>query len=963
MTPNNLDLATLQQRYNLLCRALQATPAADDPQPALDKVSRLDDLIHRELLELARLGSPDDFADIYLGFARELAHFREFCADPRLAEKTIVPFGGPFSAGKSSLINALIGKKLLVVEVDPTTALPAYVLAGEADAVHALNLHRLRVPLSDDEFASLTHDETHRYGSQVSRALSAAFVTRRDFPWVNLAIIDTPGYTGRATAGDRTDADVANAQLAGAHAIVWVASVKQGNLSEEDLAFIARLDPAIPRIVVASHADQLTESDRSAVVERMRETLAARNLPVLGVHAVSARPRQAELLAPLRAQLDAWNQVPRLQRFAYRFKALFTRYQRGLEREAAAARWQLHRINRIATLADGDLASDAGELKTVVGERLDALKTVESRLRELRGRFFAELKCVGDAVGILLPEPYEEELQDPEDSNLLDLLVALREQEGREEPNFQMALIRLRKLKTVATDKQNPLDVLCRVSTNNALEGDFLTERHSVSMATEHFRHHYALLLAAVLKSLPIINARQNLLFLVLLDAIGLGGIRDSLYYTTRTLPMATLQDAARQIKESLHSRDLMLDILLLISLGQPISDETECLTVEFGAMIGISADELRDCAVQAAIAQQWLTQDMSSNGDFFNNFSGLENPFWNALLKWLRNHLVPTITSAAEHGDALAQVRLGIIFLIGLYGVEQDPGRALNWFNKAAKKKSSSAQLWLGRIYRDGSGVAQDFEAARSWLRKAAKQKSSTAQFELAELYEKGLGALASVDEALILYSESAEQGNFRAQIKMFWVYMNGDLGASKNQAQALVVLRNAAEQGNPEAQNCLSLAYNGGRWGVQVDQAMAFDWGFKSAENGFVPAKFNVGCHYCWGLGVRKDEDKGIAWITKAAKQGMKEAQEFLGNLEKKEKEDNEILRLKREQSRSLQELKRELENRGLKEKTAYETDGYGMKKFFEERKSQRDEVKFERESHIQLITPPKKKIFGIW
>lgn len=445
MTPANLDPATLQQRYSLLCRALQATPAAGDPQPALDVVSRLDDLIHRELLELARLGSPDDFADIYLGFTRELARFREFCAYPRLAEKTIVAFGGPFSAGKSSLINALIGKKLLVVEVDPTTALPAYVLAGEADAVHALNLHRLRVPLSDEELASLTHDEVHRYGSQVARALSAAFVTRRDFPWANLAFVDTPGYTGRATAGDRTDAEVAAAQLAGAHAIVWVVSIKQGDLSEEDLAFLARLDPDIPRIVVASHADQLTDSDRSAVIARMRDTLAARNLPVLGVYPVSARPRHAELLTPLRAQLDAWNQTPRQQRFAHRFKSLFVRYQRGLEREAAAARWQLHRINRIATLADGDLAVDANELKTVIDERLNALKSIESRLHDLRSRFFRELKRAGDCVGIPLPEPHEVELLEPGRSNLLEQLVALREQEGREEPDMRLALGSLRK--------------------------------------------------------------------------------------------------------------------------------------------------------------------------------------------------------------------------------------------------------------------------------------------------------------------------------------------------------------------------------------------------------------------------------------------------------------------------------------------------------------------------------------
>lgn len=444
MTTTNHDPVAMQQRYGLLCRALQATPALDDPQPVLDTVSRLDDLIHRELLELARLGSPDDFTDIYLGFARELARLREFCADPRLAEKTIVAFGGPFSAGKSSLINALIGKKLLVVEVDPTTALPAYVLAGDTDTVHALNLHRLRVSLSDDEFGSLTHDEELRHGSQVSRALSAAFVTRRDFPWGNLAFIDTPGYTGRTIAGDRTDANIAAAQLAGAHAIVWVASIKQGDLSEEDLAFLAQLDPAIPRIVVASHADQLTDSDRNGVIERMRQTLAARNLPALGVHAVSARPRQAELLTPLRAQLDAWNQTPRQQRFAYRFKALFTRYQRGLEREASAARWQLHRINRIATLADAELARDASELKTAIDERLDALKAVETRLRELRGRFFGELKRAGDSIGIPLPEPHEVELLEPVRSNLLERLVALREQQGCDEPDMRLAFTRLR---------------------------------------------------------------------------------------------------------------------------------------------------------------------------------------------------------------------------------------------------------------------------------------------------------------------------------------------------------------------------------------------------------------------------------------------------------------------------------------------------------------------------------------
>ena len=440
-----LDPETLKQRYHLLCRTLQATPATDDPQPVQEAISRLDTLIHRELLALARVASPDDFADIYLEFTRELERFREFCAYPHLGEKTIVAFGGPFSAGKSSLINALIGKPLLVAEVDPTTALPAYVLRGDEDAVYALNLHHLRIPLCEEELASLTHDEPQRYGSQVSRALSAAFVSRRDFPWANLAFIDTPGYTGRAAAGDRTDTDIAAAQLGAAHAIVWVVSIKQGDLTEEDLAFLARLDPEIPRIVVASHADLLAETDRAAVIERMKATLAAHNLPALGVHPVSARPRYGELLAPLRAQLDAWNQTPRHQRFAHRFKALFTRYRRGLERERRTLQWQLHRIQQLILLAEGPALAAAEELKTHSDEKLAALEAIQTRLDELRNRFFTALKQIGNRIGIPLPEPHEIDLLEPGRSPLMERLEALRTRQGHELPDARHALAPLRR--------------------------------------------------------------------------------------------------------------------------------------------------------------------------------------------------------------------------------------------------------------------------------------------------------------------------------------------------------------------------------------------------------------------------------------------------------------------------------------------------------------------------------------
>lgn len=437
------DPTTEQQlaRYNLLCRALQAHPEIDDPLMAVEApLAELDNLIHRDLLALARQASPDDFAELYLDFERELGRFREFAAYPHLAGKTVVAFGGAFSAGKSSLINALMGEALMVVEVDPTTALPAYVLGGDADAIYALNSHRLRVPLSDEEFASLTHDEKLLYGSEVARALSAAFVVRQDFPWHNLAFIDTPGYSGQTQAVGRTDASIAAAQLGSAHAFIWVVSAKQGTLPESDIDFLAKLDPSIPRLVVVSRADQVNENDLAAITQRIASTLAERNLPVLGVLPASAHPRHKALLAPIVAQLQAWNQSVQPQTFARRFKALFVRYQRGLEAERKALHWQSSRLKRLQMLADDELLGMVEELSAASAEKNQRLEAVAAELAALRGRFFVTLKKVGNQVGITLPEPHEMELLETGRSNLMEQLIALRTEHGGEEPDLRRAL-------------------------------------------------------------------------------------------------------------------------------------------------------------------------------------------------------------------------------------------------------------------------------------------------------------------------------------------------------------------------------------------------------------------------------------------------------------------------------------------------------------------------------------------
>lgn len=441
---NTPDPQLAQARYSLLCRALQAQPDASDPlHPLQGALDALEHLLQHELLTLARQASPDDFAELYLEFGRELTRFREFVAYPQLARKTIVAFGGAFSAGKSSLINSLIGQPLLCVNVDPSTALPTYVLAGP-DAIYAINAQRQRIALSEPELASLTHDEAQHYGSQVARSLSAAYVLRSGFAWHNLAFIDTPGYSSHSGSGARTDSALAAAQLNSAHAIVWVLNLKQGVIPASDLEFLTRLDPRIPKLLVLSRADQIPPDERAAIVARCSATLAERNLPVLGVCALSALARHRATLEPLLAQLEQWNQSAQTPSFGRRFKALFVRYQHGLASERKLLQWQRNRIQRLLLLAENELLPLAQELAASNAEHNARLEGVNAQLVALRLRFFAALKRIGDQVGIALPEPHELDLLEPGRSNLLEQLQALRTQAEQPEPDAQSALAPLR---------------------------------------------------------------------------------------------------------------------------------------------------------------------------------------------------------------------------------------------------------------------------------------------------------------------------------------------------------------------------------------------------------------------------------------------------------------------------------------------------------------------------------------
>ena len=80
-----------------------------------------------------------------------------------------------------------------------------------------------------------------------------------------------------------------------------------------------------------------------------------------------------------------------------------------------------------------------------------------------------------------------------------------------------------------------------------------------------------------------------------------------------------------------------------------------------------------------------------------------------------------------AEDGDHQAAYALGQAFQI-----MGQPGRAAPWYEQAAHRDVTEAQILLGTIYARGAGVPRDLVRAYAWLYRAAEKNSPNAQLIL---------------------------------------------------------------------------------------------------------------------------------------------------------------------------------------------------------------------------------------
>ncbi|HTT80356.1 MAG TPA: dynamin family protein [Stellaceae bacterium] len=349
----------------------------------------------------------------------------------RLAEERLqIAVLGQFKRGKSTLLNALLGQKVLPYGVVPLTAIPTFIRWGPAASLRISYLdNRPPTQMLAGETATVCA-ELHRLVTEEGNPHNREKVARVD---VNLpapilghgvVLIDTPGIG--STYQHNTDA--ALRVLPECDAALFVLSADPP-VTAVELEYLDRVRPHVARLFfILNKIDYLDEAEREVAADFLRRTLREHMPGDADIELFSLSARQAldakqagdaaRLAASGLARVEDF-----LAQFLAREKTAALRHAIAAKAAASlgAARMDIALAVRALEMPIEDLETRAGQFgealrevgrqrravqDLVAGDRRRALADLEARVETLRGNARAALLAVC--------EPAFERIADPE---------------------------------------------------------------------------------------------------------------------------------------------------------------------------------------------------------------------------------------------------------------------------------------------------------------------------------------------------------------------------------------------------------------------------------------------------------------------------------------------------------------------------------------------------------------------
>jgi len=195
------------------------------------------------------------------------------------------------------------------------------------------------------------------------------------------------------------------------------------------------------------------------------------------------------------------------------------------------------------------------------------------------------------------------------------------------------------------------------------------------------------------------------------------------------------------------------------------------------------------------------------------------------------------------------------------------------------AKGGNVEAQRHLGGIYMVGDQVSQDKKKGLKLIRHAAERGYWEAQFDMGRLYVTGTGVEKNIEEAAKWYRLAEQNGVSLAKYKLAKILL--ETTKDNEHKKSLKLLHEAARDGVADAQLDLGVMY---LQGDKVDKniRIGLEYIQKAAVRRSTLAQYNLGVVYARGIGVEQDFDKAHYWLQFAVKQGHKQAQKLLDEID---------------------------------------------------------------------------------
>lgn len=443
----------LLANFNLLCGMIRQP--GREPELAVD-LTKIEDIIRKKIPDTLGKNAPEDFYTLYTDFKLEYEKFRDFILYDKLIGKNIIALGGGFSSGKSSFLNALMGRQVLPADIDPSTSVPTYIVSGEKHEVMGINVFDAKVQMQPRDIRGIAHgfgEVEDDNDGKVSDAVTLGHIMESIFfstplhQYGNVAFLDTPGYSKPDSEkySAKTDAQIARGQLNSSNYILWFVQADAGTITEEDIKFIKTLREDIPKLIVVNKADKKNLAELKEIIAQIRSSLDLKGIRYMDVCAFSCKPEQIDddaLLSfmesemdKIRGQIKAWDSEIYESGFARNFKILFVRCKDFYEDEIDEESRKLTRLNTsITKLMAEDIPAEILEpLQRMVKDAqasVNGLKEVSRKLKELQDEFFTEIKYISDIVGIAMPEPSEIDLLQDKVQSPLQLIEDYRKEQG-----------------------------------------------------------------------------------------------------------------------------------------------------------------------------------------------------------------------------------------------------------------------------------------------------------------------------------------------------------------------------------------------------------------------------------------------------------------------------------------------------------------------------------------------------